>query len=55
VWTKLVRQVVQAAMVVLIVAACARAVWVLVEPMLPTLAVLVVTAGIVGWLLRGRR
>ena len=54
-WTKLVRQVVQAAMVVLIVAAYARAVWVLVEPMLPTLAVLVVTAGIVGWLLRGRR
>ena len=34
-WTKLVRQVVQAAMVVLIVAAYARAVWVLVEPMLP--------------------
>ena len=54
-WTKLVRQVVQAAMVVLIVAAYARAVWVLVEPMLPTATVLVVTAGIVGWLLRGRR
>ena len=54
-WAKLVRQVVQAAIVVLIVAACARAVWVLVEPMLPTATVLVVTVGMVGWLLRNRR